>query len=71
MKAEASGFDSDEDFDDADGQILTRVRVSGPTTLAAASIAADAIIEKLRTLEDRSQLLQQEHGGAKGHQWPI
>ena len=69
MKAEASGFDSDEDFNDADGSnkdsdiigpISARVRVSGPTTLAAASAAADAIIEKLRTLEDRSQLLQQD-----------
>ena len=65
MKVEAS--DSGEDFNDADasskdndinGPILARVRASGPTALAAGSIAADAIIEKLRSLEDRSQLLQ-------------
>ena len=60
MKTEAS--DSDEDFNvaDASSPILARVRATGPTTLAAASIAADEIIAKLRSLEDRSQLLQQE-----------
>ena len=56
MKAEDSGCDSDEDFNEADaskkgpdtkGPIAARSSGSGPTTIAAASAAADKNYRKV------------------------